>query len=57
MENMSCVSNVDVIEYDLSIVGNSFCPATHDQVDVITSLGFASDSWELYQRANFNSLY
>ena len=40
---MSCVSNADAIEDDLSIVDNSFCPAAHDQVDVIPSLGFASD--------------
>ena len=43
LENMSCVSNADAIEDDLSIVDNSFCPAAHDQVDVIPSLGFASD--------------
>ena len=43
LENMSCVSNVDAIEDDLSIVDNSFCPAAHDQFNVIPSLGFASD--------------
>ena len=40
---MSCVSNADAIEDDLSIVDNSFCPAAHDQVDVIPSLDFVSD--------------
>ena len=40
---MSCVANADAIEDDLSIVDNSFCPAAHDQVDVIPSLGFVSD--------------
>ena len=40
---MSCVANADAIENDLSVVGSSFCPSAHDQLDRIPSLGFVSD--------------
>ena len=40
---MSCVANADAIANDLSVVGSSFCPSAHDQLDKIPSLGFVSD--------------
>ena len=40
---MYCIANDDAIGGDLDIVDSSFCPAAHNQFDVVPSLKFVSD--------------